>query len=292
MSPRPMPIPAPASVLRLGDLLQGHGGLHLQELVHVVEDGQAALVVDRLLHLGGRRDGIDIEGLQPQAEVAEVFLETLHEAAGKLLVAARELEDRVDRFAHEVVEPGDDGLAQVVLDLGGAEHALRADEAVDEQGRLQHLDAVDAVGPQADEAQLGVPEGDGVAGPPLEVGEQLHVDEVDLRPQGARHAPGEAEDLGQDGDVERRQGVAAGPEGVEGLALVEEDGRLALAHGELGAVFDLAGALLGEAVDKLLPRLVEPLQYFQKNEIVGPHRLCPSRGVFSRSPRSEMDIMQ
>ncbi len=263
--------------LRLGDLLEGHGGLHLEKLVHVVEDGQAALVVDGLLHLGGRRDGVDVEGLQAQSETAEVLLEPFHEPGGELLVAARELEDGVDRLAHQVVEPRHDGLTQVVLDLQGREHALRADEAVDQQGGLEHLDAVDAVRPQADEAQFGIPEGDGIAGPPLEVGEQLHVDKVDLRPQGARHTPGEAEDLGEDGDVQGRERVPPRPEGVVGLALVEEDGRLALPHGKLGAVLDLARALPGDPVHQFLPRLVEPLQHFQENEIVRPHRLRSCR---------------
>ena len=155
--------------------------------------------------------------------------------------------------------------ASVVVD------PLRPDEAVDEEDRLEDPEVEDAEGPQADEPQFLVPEGDGVAGAPGEVGEDLHVDEVDLGAQRARHPPGEAEDLRQDGDVRRLQGVPSRTEGVVGLAVVKEDGGLAFADGHLGAPFDLAGTLLRDPVDEFLPRFVEPLDDFQKNDVVRSH---------------------
>ena len=49
-----------------------------------------------------------------------------------------------------------------------------------------------------------------------------------------------------------------GSKDVGDLALVDEDGRLALAHGQLGAVFDLVAMAL-EAVDqRVRARIVEP----------------------------------
>ena len=58
----------------------GHGRFHLHELVHVLEDPHAGTIVDCLLNLGGRGDGIDVELAETQAEVAEVFFEPAAEA--------------------------------------------------------------------------------------------------------------------------------------------------------------------------------------------------------------------
>jgi hypothetical protein len=155
-------------------------------------------------------------------------------------------------------------------------YPLRPDEAVDEEDRIDDPEVEDAEGPQADEPELLVPEGDGIAGAPGEVGEDLHVDEVDLGAQRARHPPRDAQDFRQEGDVRRLQGVPSRPEGVEGLPVVEENGGLALADGHLRAPFDLPRSLLGDPVDEFLPRFIEPLDDFQKYDVVRSHG-SPSR---------------
>ena len=197
----------------------------------------------------------------------------------QLVVAGGQVEERIQGPAHVVVEARDDDLVEVVLDRIGADRTLGAHEGVDEQHRLHHLDVEDAEGPQADQPQLRVLVGHGVARAPLEVGEDLQVDEVHLRPQGAFHAPGERGDLREDGDVGRLQGVSAGAENPHGLALIEEDRRLALAHRELGAPLDLPRTLLGQTVNDLLARLVEPFQVFQEKDIPVGHAILLQWGV-------------
>jgi len=263
--------------LRPGRALQGHRGLHLEELVHVVEDAQPALVVDRLLHLRRRGDRIDVEIGQPEPELCEIAFEKLLESVRKVAVARRQVEDGVDLLSHEVVEAGDDHPIQVFGHGLGGEDPLRSDEAVDEQHRLEDPEVEDAERPQPDQAELPVPEGDRVAGAPGQVRKDLHVREIDFRPQRARHPPGDAEDLRQQRDVGRFEGMASGAERVIGLAVIEKDGGLAFSDGHLRAPLDFAGTRLRDAMNQLFSRFIEPFDHFQKNDIVGSHG-SPMRG--------------
>ncbi|MCK7511678.1 MAG: hypothetical protein MZV70_51610 [Desulfobacterales bacterium] len=72
-----MPMPGAGAAFASGGFLHGHGRLHLHELFHVFENAHAAAVVDRLLDLGRRCDGIDVELGQANAEMAEVLLQAL-----------------------------------------------------------------------------------------------------------------------------------------------------------------------------------------------------------------------
>jgi len=56
--------------------------------------------------------------------------------------------------------------------------------------------------------------------------------------------------------------VASGGEAVQGLAVAEEYGLLALADDDLGAVGDVAGAVGRDALDEDVARVVEGLQDF------------------------------
>ena len=69
-----------------------------------------------------------------------------------------------------------------------------------------------------------------------------------------------------------RQGVAPGADGVVGLALVEEDRRLAFPDDELGAEFELAGTGFRNPVHQFPAAVVKPLDYLQKNQIVSTHK--------------------
>ena len=77
----------PCFSLILGGGFQGHGGLHFQELVQIVEDAQPALVVDRLLHLRRRGDRVDVKVGQTQAELGEIGLDERLELLGELVVS-------------------------------------------------------------------------------------------------------------------------------------------------------------------------------------------------------------
>jgi len=190
---------------------------------------------------------------------------------GQFVVPGGEVEDRVDLFPQEIIQTGDDDAVQIFGDFLGRIDTLGAHEAVYQQDGLEDADVEHPEGPEADQPQFAVPEGHRVPSSPGEVGKYLHVGEIDLRPQGAGHRPGDAEDLGEDGDVGRSQGVASRPEGVVGLAFVKENGGLALPDRELCPPFDFAGASFGNSVNQLFARFVEPFDDLEKNDIVRSH---------------------
>ena len=70
--------------------------------------------------------------------------------------------------------------------------------------------------------------------------------------------------------------MAAGSEGVTGFAFVEQDGNLAFANRQVGAVLDFAGTAFGNAVNKFLPAFIKPFDIFEKNNIIHSHGVTPS----------------
>ena len=97
--------------------------------------------------------------------------------------------------------------------------------------------------------------------PHVRFGEDLHVREIDLGAQRARHKPqGRLRIFVKQRDVGRLEGVASRTEGVIGLAVVEKDGGLAFADGHLRAPFDLAGARLRDAMNQLLSRFIDTIR--------------------------------
>ena len=73
-----------------------------------------------------------------------------------------------------------------------------------------------------DKAKFLVPEGNGIARPPGEVGENLHIREIDFGTERARHPLGEAPQLGQYRDVGRFESVVSRSESVEGTAVLKK----------------------------------------------------------------------
>ena len=106
-----------------------------------------------------------------------------------------------------------------------------------------NLDIEDAMSPQTDQPQLTVPEGHRVHGSPFQVGEMFHVDHIDLGPQGTVAAPRHRENLGEQGEIASFQGVATGPKGITGLALIKEDSGLTVPNGQLRPPLDLTRPL-------------------------------------------------
>ncbi len=65
--------------------------------------------------------------------------------------------------------------------------------------------------------------------------------------------------------------MSARSEDMHGLAVVEENAGLGVAHDHLRPVFDFPGTFLGKTVGDLAPGLVEPFDEFEKEEIVAAH---------------------
>ena len=136
---------------------------------------------------------------------------------------------------------------------------------------------VGAEGAQPHHAELRVAAGDRVPRPPLQVGEAAGVDEVDLGLERALEAVVPVLQRGQDRQVVGLELVEPGAEDVGELALVDEDRRLPLADGELGAVLDRV-ALALEAPDDGVAGVVGPVDDVDElaaQEIEDRHRVLP-----------------
>lgn len=74
-------------------LFKGIGRLELKEPVEILKQGELAAVVDGFLHIGRRRDGIDVEMGEPQAEIAKVLLDLGSETLCPWLVLSGKIQD-------------------------------------------------------------------------------------------------------------------------------------------------------------------------------------------------------
>jgi len=101
------------------------------------------------------------------------------------------------------------------------------------------MEIINAVGADADHAEIRVAHHDGVGGAPFVAGEQAGVDEINVGLEGGFQTVFPAFEVGENGDVGRDQGVGAGTEGVAELALINELGDLRFPHDELRAALDL-----------------------------------------------------
>ena len=163
-----------------GEVADGLRGLELEVPVHASDRFHARTLVDALLHLIGRGDGVDDEVHHRQAVLGEVIPDARLETGAQLVEVARQVEHRVERLAEDVGQTADDEAPQEILDLEVGEDAPGADDLDHEQLGIGDLEGVDAVGAQPDHLELGIPEQDGLGGAPLEVGEGPLADEVDL----------------------------------------------------------------------------------------------------------------
>ena len=134
----------------------------------------------------------------------------------------------------------------------------RVPTTVREEGlRVGDLHRVRPEGTQPDHPELRVAHHDGVRRPPLQVGEEARVEEVDVRLEGGLEAVLPAAKIRQDREVLGRQLVAARREEVRRLPLVDEERRLVLANRQLRVHLDLL-VVDGEPVDHRVVRVVEP----------------------------------
>jgi hypothetical protein len=256
---------------RFSGLFHGHGCFHLRQPVQVVEEGQAAFVINGLLYLDGGSNRIDIELLKVQTKPCEIFLQPFLQPFGQLIVLARQIENGIEGFSHVVVEAGDDNAIQIICDLQSGVYALGSNEAVDEEYRLDHSHIEYAESTKANQAQLGILECHRVSGAPFEVGEHLHVHNVDFSPEWAGKPPGQAQNLCQDGNVGSGQSVPAAAKGIAGLAVVKEHRGLTLPYDQLGPKLDFSGTALRNPVNDFLSGIIKPFDYLQKYDVVRSH---------------------
>ena len=178
-------------------------------------------------------------------------------------------------FSHEIIEAGNDDPTEIFFNFLGGIDTLRADEAVDEKNGLEDAEVENAEGPEPDETQFRIPEGHGITGSPFQIGENLHIGDIDLRPQRAGHTPGEAEHLGQDGDIGGLQGMSARTESIIGPAVIEKNSGLAFPDCQLSAELDFTGTFFGDSVNQFFPGFIKPFYNFQKDNIVRSHDFRP-----------------
>ncbi len=262
----------------VGGRLDAARGLEGHVLLHVADGAHAGPLVDHLLHFLGRRDGADEEVDQLHAVLAEVVGHPGLEAARELVVVARQVEDGLERLAHQVGQARHADVAQEVLDRVGGGLALGADQLLHEQVRVGDLHREAAEGAQAHHRQLRVAVDDRLLGAPLQVGVGLPADEVDLGLEGRGAAEGQPDDLAQQRQVQGRERVAPRPEHVQGLAVAVEDRRLVLLDDQLRAQLDRRRAVLRLAVHDRVPGVVEVLQDLDRHLLASwPAQRTPAR---------------
>src|SRR5207253_4737831 len=143
---------ARGAALLLGRVLNGLRRLELHVSAHVADGAHARTLIDHLLHFFGRRDGRDDEVDQLKPLLAEVFGDARFQTGGQLIVISRQIEDRLQVFAEQVVEPRHGNVAQERADGFGRNDAARADDRGDEQLRIGNPQAVLAERPQPHKA--------------------------------------------------------------------------------------------------------------------------------------------
>ena len=138
-------------------------------------------------------------------------------------------------LAQGVGQAADDQVAQLVAERFQADLAPVAGDLADQPAGVVDPQREAAEAPQPHRSQFRVPHDQGMAGAPLEIGEQAGGDEVHLRLERALAAERQGQQAGEDRQIAGRQHVAARSEAVGDAALVDEHGPLAFAHDQLGA---------------------------------------------------------
>ncbi len=249
----------------LGRIAHGLGGLVFHELIEVAYRAHPALLIDHLLDLGRRCDGVDEEILEKDPESPEILLDPGLERYSQLVVVFRKVEDGVEDLADHVVKPRDDDLPEVIPGLFGIVGPLGAYQGVDEKKGLNDPHRIHAEGPQPHQAQRVVPERHGLLGAPLHVHEALEVGEVDFDTKWALKAEREAQNPGHYGKVKGGKRVPSRPQEVKPLAVPEEHGRLIFPDDQLGTEFYVGRSLFGDLMHHLLAGFIEPFQDFHED---------------------------
>ena len=89
---------------------------------------------------------------QPQTEVGKIQGQPLLQLQGEFVKFSRQINDRIEPLAEKIIEPGDNHPLQITGDVLGGNFAHGADQRVDEQYGLYHLDVEYPMGPDPDKA--------------------------------------------------------------------------------------------------------------------------------------------
>ncbi len=213
--------------------------LVFHELVEVTYRLNAGALVDHLPYFIRRSDRGDEEIDEGQAVLFEFDSNDVFEVFGQFSILGRQFEKGIERLAKQVVHPGDDDVAEVVLYVRRRVLRLTADDGIQEQHRLSDAHGEGSVATETNQAEFTVLESDRQFGPPFEFGKCLEVNEVDLGPKGRGEAKGERKQASEYWDVQGRKGMASSGEGIAGVAVLEEDRHLTVADDELCAEFEI-----------------------------------------------------
>ena len=162
------------SLARSAAFLLGRVGNRLRRFelhigVHVADRAHARALVDHLLNFFGGSDRGDDEVDKLEPLLRKVIGYPRFHAGGKLIVEGGKIEDGLEVFTEQVVEPGYDNVPQKGTDRFGGYDSPRADDRAGEQLRIGDSHRVFAERPQSYHSKLGVAKSDRLLGPPFQI---------------------------------------------------------------------------------------------------------------------------
>ncbi len=269
--------PDAARLVGAADHRLAHG--ILVEAPEIADDPHRGALVEHPLDLVGQRDVLDVEFRDGEAVLRHRGRDRLGDQLAELAGVGRHVEHRDARGGDGAAEFLHDDVADLEADLVGGELAIGADDLGDEAGRVGRAHGIGAEGAQPDRAEFRVAGDDRVARAPFLVGEAGGVDEVDLGLERRLEAVVPVLEPGQHRHVVGLEHPQARAEHVGDLPLMDEDRRLPLAHGQLGAVLDRVPAGL-EPPDHGVAAVVRPgddLDELAGEKVEQGHETLPSR---------------
>lgn len=237
--------------------------LELHVVVQVAHRAHAGPLVDGLLDFRRKRDVLDQHLVKLKSVFVYGRLNLFDEEVAHLPVLASQVQDRNLGVAQNIAELGNDDVADLSNDLVLREFAVGADHVLQEQGSVLDRDRVGAKSSDAHDAEVLIAHHDRVHGAPLQVGESLGVDEVNLGNERGIEAVLPTLEGGKNRHVLRAQRVHARLEHVGDLAFIHEHSHLRFANGQLCAVLNLVAIPL-EPVHHRVLGVIGPLDDVNK----------------------------
>ena len=210
----------------------------LAEAVQIADDPHRGALVEDSLNFIWQADVFDVKFRDRQPILRTRGRDGLGHHLAQLIGIRRHIQHRNATGGDHARELLHDDIAQLEGDFVAGEFAIGADDLGHEFGRVGDAHRIGAEGADADRAEFGVACDDRVLGAPFQIVEPRRVDEVDFRLEGRFEAVIPMLKRGQDRHVVGFEDVQPRPEHVGDLALMDEDGGLTFANGQLGAVFD------------------------------------------------------
>src|SRR5262249_25740984 len=213
--------------------------LELGVAAGIADDAHADALVEPGLELLGKRDVLDLEALQGEAELGEGAARSLLDGGGQRGLARRHVEEGHVALSAVGGQSRDQGPPQLAVE--GRHRIGRATprQPLEHDPRIGHPVGVHPEGAQPDGAELAVADRDGVRRPPGLVDPQAQREEVHLALERRLEELVPVHQIGEEGEVLGPEGVATGAEEVRDPPLVDHQRGLRLAHDELRPLLDL-----------------------------------------------------